>query len=544
MLENMISCAPSLALLAGSVLCSIQGAWAETIDDAVRVPAKRPNIVLIMVDDMGWSDIGAYGSEIKTPNLDALAKGGIRFTNFYNTAKCFPSRSCLMTGLYAQQAGGYQTSDYRFRNATTLGEVLGSAGYGTYASGKHHGLDNLYDRGFDRYFGLRDGACNHFNPGLKREGEPEPAGKGKTRYWADDGQVFNTRDPGKQSYFPPGFYSTDAFTDKALEYIGSHPLQEKPFFLYLAYTAPHDPIMAWPEDIEKYEGVYEVGYEKIRNARYRRQLESGLISADCHPLTPADFPAWDGLSESKRRTEARRMQVYAAMIDRLDQNIGRLVARLESLGVRDDTLILFCSDNGASAEGTSAGDKDAEIGGMERYASVGGDWANVSNTPLRKYKNDSFEGGIRTPLVANWPNGIVKPGRISPRPGHLIDFMATFLDVAEARYPAKYRDETVFALEGESFAEVLFDAPVPASKPMYFQWQKGRAVIDWPWKIVRENEQKPWELYNLETDGVELEDLSGSHPDRVFSMADRHEKWLAETTRKPPEPGSKKEGAR
>lgn len=314
----------------------------------------RPNVILIMVDDMGWSDVGAYGSEIQTPHLDRLAEEGLRFTNFYNTSKCFTSRSCLLTGVYAQRTGT-DTSVSQISNAATLGEVLQSAGYTTLASGKHHGTDNLYDRGFDHYYGLRDGASNHFNPGLRRDGELMPASKGRTRYWVDDALVFDTRDPSYQSYFPENFYTTDVFTDKAIEYLDQAADTGKPFFLYLSYTAPHDPLMAWPEDIAKYDGVYDAGYAAVRADRYQRQQELGLLSAENHPLSSAGHRNWSDLSASQKADEARRMEVYAAMIDRVDQNIGHLLERLDELGVRDNTLILFCSDNGGSAESTSRG---------------------------------------------------------------------------------------------------------------------------------------------------------------------------------------------
>ncbi|MDP0497649.1 MAG: arylsulfatase [Verrucomicrobiota bacterium JB024] len=484
----------------------------------------RPNIILIMVDDMGWSDIGAYGGEIQTPNLDRLADQGLRFTNFYNTSKCFTSRSCLLTGVYAQRTGT-GTQPARIQHATTLGEVLKSAGYVTLASGKHHGLDNLYDRGFDHYYGLRDGACNHFNPGLQRPDEPAPAQKGSPRTWVDDSLEFNTLDPEHQDYFPPGFYTTDAFTDKALEYLDHYAGGDKPFFLYLAFTAPHDPLMAWPQDIAKYEGVYKAGYDAIRTARYQRQVACGLIDPETAPLSLPTYVPWDRLSTRQKKEEARRMQVYAAMIDRVDQNIGRILERLKTLGVEKDTLILFCSDNGASAEFTVRGDTSVPIGGQERYASLRSNWANVANTPFRYFKTYSYEGGIRTPLIAYWPGGIVNPGRLVHQPGHLVDFMATFIDLADAAYPPTVNGETVASLEGESFAPLLFDNACPPRGPLFFEWHEGKALIDWPWKLVQ-NPGSLWELYDLSEDTTETSNLAGGQSNKMDELITLHDAWF------------------
>jgi arylsulfatase len=479
-----------------------------------------------MVDDMGWSDIGAYGGEIHTPNIDRLADNGLRFSNFYNTSKCFPSRSCLLTGVYAQRTGTGQ-APAMIQHAATLGEVLSDAGYVTLASGKHHGKDNLYNRGFEHYYGLRDGACNHFNPGLQREGEPAPAQKGSPRTWVDDALEFDTHDPQYQSYFPSDFYSTDAFTDKALEYLDRYAGKGKPFFLYLAYTAPHDPLMAWPEDIAKYEGVYDVGYEAIRQARYQRQVELGLIDAASAPLSASMHADWDRLSNDQKVEEARRMQVYAAMIDRVDQSIGRILEQLKKLGVEDDTLILFCSDNGASAEFTVRGDTSVPIGGQERFASLRSNWANVANTPFRFFKNYSYEGGIHTPLIAYWPHGIARTGRLVRQPGHLVDFMATFIDLAGATYPHTIKGQPIASLDGESFAPVFFDTACPPRAPLFFEWHQGKAMIDWPWKLVQ-NPGNLWELYNLEEDATETRNLAGEQTEKMDELIARHNAWRNE----------------
>jgi arylsulfatase len=422
---------------------------------------QRPNIIMILVDDMGYSDIGCYGGEVKTPHLDRLAKQGIRFTQFHNTAKCFPSRATLLTGLYAQDCGmshGFK----RFTHGVTLGEVLKGAGYRTLASGKHHSKESLYDRGFDRYFGLLDGATNHFNPGHPRDGEAKPAQKlpGR-RSWALDEKIV-------KPYTPPekNFYSTDAYTQRALEYLDQYKDEDKPFFLYLSYTAPHDPLQAWPEDIAKYTDTYKVGYEAIRKARIAKLKALGLLdenSAVTHPV----HKSWDKLSAKQQAIEARRMAVYAAMIDRVDQKVGELVAKLEDLGELDNTLILFAADNGCSAEvpelkmhkaGQRAGDglPLETMGRMDYWASLGKDWANVSNTPFQKTKNSSYEGGICTPFIAYWPKGIAKPGSINRAfTGHFIDLMATLVELTGAEYPSEFKGAKVPPMAGESFLSQL-----------------------------------------------------------------------------------------
>ncbi|MHC4856122.1 MAG: sulfatase-like hydrolase/transferase, partial [Planctomycetota bacterium] len=346
--------------------CAIGMSQAGCLASKHSKKVKRPpNILLILADDMGWSDIGCYGGEIKTPNLDRLAASGIRFRQFHNTAKCMPSRACLLTGVYAQQCGMMRPLE--IKNAVTLGEVLRPAGYRTLWTGKHHGTENPVTRGFDRYFGLRDGATNYFNPGLQRPGEPVPIQKARNqgkRFWCIDEKTYHP-------YTPPekDFYTTDYFTNYALDYLEQYKNEDKPFFLYVAYTAPHDPLMAWPEDIEKYKGVYDAGYQTIREARYRKQKQLGLVDKS-FPLSEPKHPNWKALSREKKADQIRRMQVYAAMVDRMDQNIGRLLNKLEELNEMDNTLILFASDNGASAENVELG--TGPIGSMTRWASQGG----------------------------------------------------------------------------------------------------------------------------------------------------------------------------
>jgi arylsulfatase A-like enzyme len=474
---------------------------------------ERPNIVLILADDMGFSDLGCYGSEIETPYLDSLAAKGLRFTQFYNTSKCFPSRACLLNGVYAQQSGMHRKPG-KMKQAVTLAEVLRGAGYRTLMTGKHHGTENPYERGFDRYFGLRDGACNYFNPGKQRDGEGVPAQKNPRRAWCIDHVTYTP-------YTPPekDFYTTDYFTKAALGYLDEYREETKPFFLYLSYNAPHDPLQAWPDDIAKYRGKYREGYAKARAARWAKQREMGLFSEDVI-LSEPEFSDWSAMTEAEQDTEDLRMATYAAMIDRLDQNIGRILAKLSELGKRENTIILFASDNGGSSEVVERG--DGPIGSMTRWASLKGDWANVSNTPFRKYKNYSMEGGVTTPMIVSWPNHIALPGGIERTPGHLIDIMATFVDVAAANYPTIWKDQPVVPMQGVSL-RALFEGEALAERPIYFDWRKGKAIRLGDWKLVTHG--GPWELYDLETDRTERHDVSASYLGVTSLLTEKWEAW-------------------
>ncbi len=481
---------------------------------------KRPNIIFILADDMGWSDPGCYGGEINTPNLDRMAYNGVRFTRFYNTAKCFPSRACLLTGLYAQQCGMNKRPGH-FENCVTLGNVLKAAGYRTLMSGKHHSLDNPVDQGFDRYYGLRDGCCNYFNPGNQREGEPKPARKRDNRAWCIDDKTYQPYTPEAED-----FYTTDYFTKYALQYLEEYKDEDKPFFLYLSYTAPHDPLMAWPEDIAKYEGKYLEGYKHFRQARYQRQKRMGLID-DTYPLSEKTYQSWESLSEEERKTEARKMAVYAAMIDSMDQNIGKILQKVRELGEEENTLVLFASDNGCSAEVVRGGDNvpgEGAIGSMSRWSSLGPDWANVSNTPYRFFKNYSHEGGICTPLIAYWPAEIKEGGRVTEFTGHFIDVMPTLMEVAGANYPETYNGEKIPPYEGISFLPVLQGKELEREKPIFFQWARGKAVIWNQWKLVSWGGD--WELYNVEEDKTETNNLTEQHPEVVRKLESMHQEWL------------------
>jgi arylsulfatase len=429
----------------------------------------------------------------------------------------------LLTGVYAQQNGYSKNFKEPLSNAVTLGEVLRTAGYRTLWSGKHHGLENPVTRGFDRYYGLKDGACNHFNPGDQRPGEGAPARKGKSgnktvRSWCIDSVMYNPYTPEEKD-----FYTTDYFTKSALSWLDEYKNEEKPFFLYLAYTAPHDPLMAWPEDIARYRGKYNDGYEKIRLARYKKQLEMGLIDEN-YGLTEATHQNWEELEDSVRMEEIQKMEVYAAMIDRMDQNIGKILAKLKEVGKDENTLILFVSDNGASAEMVRIDDDYGEIGTMTRWTSLGEDWANVGNTPFRYFKNYSYEGGINTPLIAYWPNQI-KPKTCSAFPGHFIDFMATFVDLTGAEYPSEFNNQQITPMQGESLLPAFLGKNVQREKPIFWEWQNGQAAYHNDFKIVKHGLEKPFELYNLSVDPTEAYNLATENPEKTQELEKLFLEW-------------------
>ena len=475
---------------------------------------------------MGYSDLGSYGSEVATPNIDRLAFEGVRFTNAYNTSKCFPSRAAILTGLYSQQTGYHENFRQPMRNAITLGELFRSAGYTTLWSGKHHSIENPVDRGFDHYSGLLDGAANHFNPGLKREGEGQPAQKGlkKTpvtyRNWVIEGEVFNPYTPQSKD-----FYTTDVFTNYALDWMGQIK-PEKPFFLYLSYTAPHDPLMAWPEDIEKYKNRYTEGYEVIRNQRFEKQKQLGILPKNTL-LSQAEHTDWNTLTDEEKAEESKTMTVYAAMIDRLDQNIGRILEKLEKQGKLNNTLILFTSDNGGSSEVVNLPGGYGEIGTATNWKSLGKNWANVCNTPFREYKNWSHEGGIKTPLIAYWPEKIKNKGFVSHKPVHFIDFLSTLQEVSGADYPQNLNGNIIFPSPGKSFLpQILGDASNERNDPIFWQWRQGKAVRDGNWKLVAHKDV--WELYNLESDPVEEMNLIEKEKEKAAQLKARYEDWAVQ----------------
>ena len=526
----------------------------------------RPNIVVILGDDIGYSDIGCYGGEIATPNLDALAANGLRFTQFYNTARCCPTRASLLTGLHPHQAGiGHMMGDrghegYRGnlnRQCVTIAEALKPAGYRSYAVGKWHVTPGqtaklLADthnwplqRGFDRFYGTIHGAGSYFDPSsLVRDN--------KIITVANDAE-----------YQPKEFYYTDAIAEHAVKFIREHARDQRaqPFFLYTAFTAAHWPLHAKETDIAKYKARYDGGYEPIRAARRAKMKQFGLLDEKWPATTPA--VSWEDVKN--KPFESRCMEVYAAQIDCMDQGVGRIVAELKAQGQFENTLIFYLQDNGGCAEligrGTNVTTRTASPslkpmskdeqqhdsqpkqtrdgwpvrqgigvmpGGPDTYIAYGRGWANVSNTPFREYKHWTHEGGISTPLIAHWPVGIAaaRRGKLEAQPGQLVDIMATCLDVAGAKYPEKFRGENIKPFQGASLRPAFAATAISRSKPLVWEHEGNRAIRDGQWKLVGK-ENKPWELYNLDADRGETRDLASSEPARVKSMSATWDVWAA-----------------
>ncbi len=480
----------------------------------------RPNIVLIMVDDMGYSDIGCYGGEVQTPHLDRLAEGGLRFTQFYNTAKCHTTRAELLTGNYA-----YSIGDNNMEHGATFGEVLRPIGYRTLIAGKWHQKPLPTTRGFDRYFGLADGCSNFFNPGLKaRPGEGPPGRKGKTRVrrWAiEDKVIMGYTSPDKD------FYHTDAFTSYAIDRLDEYKDEDKPFILYLPYTAPHYPLHAWPKDIAKYRGKYKIGWDEIRKQRFARMTEMGIIGPN-HKLSPRASRAWNDLTDQQKDEEDLKMAVYAAMIDRVDQNLGRLFAKLRELGKWNNTLIMFLTDNGACPEQPNT-TPDIPPGPVESYRTVSVAWANASNTPYRKFKSTDYEGGIRTPFIAHWP-GVIKPG-MTAQVGHIIDVSATFRDITGAKYPTQILGNRTKPPIGKSLLPVFKGKQREPHAEIYWHFNRANAVRQGDLKVVRAG--KDWELYDLKADPTEMHDLAKERPEKTAELAQMWEDWRQNYKNKP-----------
>ena len=509
--------------------------------------ADKPNIIYILADDMGFSDVGCYGGEIETPNLDALASGGLRFTQFYNTARCCPTRAALLTGLYSHQAGiGHMMEDRKLegytgnlnKNCVTIAEALKPAGYKSYVVGKWH-VTNVtkpksdaekfnwpLQRGFDRFYGTIHGAGSFFDPNTLTRDNQYISPFADPEYPADD------------------YYYTDAISDHASRFIREHD-KAKPFFLYVAYTAAHWPMHAKTQDIAKYKGRYAAGYEAVRKARYEKMLKEGVITKT--NSTPWPLPSDLGETEFWE-WDQRNMEVFAAMVDSMDQGIGRIVKALKESGQYDNTLICFFQDNGGCAEnmgrvgkGPPRADtaslpplgkdylqpdmipkqtrdgfpmrqgKGVMAGAGDTYIGYGEAWAAVSNTPFRKYKHWTHEGGISTPLIAHWPAGITRKGQLESTPGHLIDLMATAVDLSKTTYPANVKP-----MEGRSLAP-LFTGGNIEREAIYWEHEGNRAVRMGDWKLVAEH-AKPWELYNIAQDRSEQHNLSQQEPERVKQM--------------------------
>ena len=495
--------------------------------DAAAASAKsgRPNIVVIMADDMGFSDLGCYGSEIHTPNLDGLAADGLRFTQAYNAARCCPSRAALLTGLYPHQAGmGDMVSfpeqnrpegpyqGYLNRNCATIAELMRPAGYKTYMSGKWHVGEAPEHwprkRGFDRYFGIVSGGSSYWK--LDTEGP-------RKRVMALD----------DESYVPSGdsFYMTDAFSDYAVRFVEEHNSQD-PFFMYLAYTAPHWPIHAWPEDIDKYRGVYDIGWDELRVRRHRRMIELGIVDESwAMSARDPEVPAWADVSD--REDWSLRMAVYAAMIDRMDQGIGRVLESLRKTGADKNTLVLFLSDNGGCHEMVknsplhTPGTRPGERGSFLAYQRP---WANASNTPFRMFKHWTHEGGISTPLIAHWPGVIQQQGELTKQVAHITDLMPTCLDLAAAKYPESFGGSAIPPLPGSSIAPILRGKKRKQRAQLLWEHEGSKAIREGKWKLVSAV-NGPWELYDLEADRTELHNRIADEPRRAESMQSNWNQW-------------------
>jgi arylsulfatase len=483
----------------------------------------KPNIILIMVDDMGYSDIGCYGGEVKTPNLDSLAENGLRFTQFYNCAKCAQTRATLLTGNYDQAVS---VNDMKY--GATFAEVLRPAGYRTLIAGKWHQAPLPMTRGFDRYYGLADGCSNFFNPGTEaRPGEGKPGRKRKTlRRWAIENEaIMGYTSP------DPKFYHTDAFTTYAIDRLDEYKGEDKPFLLYLPYTAPHYPLHAWPEDIAKYRGKYKVGWDAIRKQRYERMIKMGIIKAE-HAMSPreANVKAWDQLSDEQKDAEDLKMAVYCAMIDRVDQNLGRLFKKVKELGEWENTLIMFLADNGGCPEQPNT-TPEVPPGPVESYRTISVGWANASNTPYRKFKSTDYEGGACTPFIAHWP-GVIKPGVITEQVGHIIDITPTFMDISGASYPKEINGNKTKPPAGKSLLPIFQGKEREPHSEIYWQFGKARAVRQGDWKLVGLGKSK-WELYNLKSDRTELNNLAGKHPEKVATMGKMWDDWMKACKQKP-----------
>ncbi len=498
---------------------------------------ERPNILLMMADDMGFSDVGCYGGEIDTPHLDSLAMGGLRFTQFYNTGRCCPSRASILTGLYPHQADiGHMAGDtgvdgYRDRlsfQAVTLAEVLGEAGYHTIMTGKWHlgwrDEGSPTARGFQHFYGTRGYIDSYYTIVPRTE-----------IYLGEEMVIPVTEDPVNHLHPEQEWYTTDVFTDYALHFIDTvRETDENPFFLYLAYNAPHFPLHAKPQDVEKYRGKYREGWAKFRQRRYAKLVELGIVNKDW-PLSPLDVPEWDSLTDAQRGDMDFKMALFAAIVDRLDQNIGRVISHLEKIGELDNTLIVFVSDNGGTKETGLFGIKGDQntVANYETWGRVGGwtssygqGWANLSNTPFRQYKRESHEGAVSAPFIVHWPDGIKAKGELRHQVAHLIDLMPTFAEVAKTDYPDEFDGHPIQPMEGESLLP-SFHSQDSHPRTLFWEHEGNRAIRDGEWKLVG-TRGGPWELYQIQQDRTELNNLAQQQPEKFDQLRTQWNAWADE----------------
>jgi len=502
--------------------------------------AAQPNIVVILVDDMGFSDIGCYGSEIPTPNLDQLAANGLRFTQFYNTGRCCPTRASLLTGLYAHQTGvghmtqksnvpGYQ--GHLNERCATIAEELKPAGYFTAMSGKwhvgqEHGVTPA-NRGFDR-------SLNAIAGGFYQ------AGSNRAKLFLDGQAIAND-----DARLPKDWYSTDLWTTYGLKFIDEARAAKKPFFLYLAHNAPHFPLQAPAEEVAKFRGKYLAGWGQLRNQRHARQLELGLLDP-AWKLSPRPdaIKAWTAYTAEEKDRFDHLMAVYAAAVAHMDKAVGDLVAGLKERGELDNTLILFLSDNGGNAESGIAGRTEGDPAKANSEWYCGESWAFLQNTPFRRYKHFNHEGGIATPLIAHWPNGIKARNELRTQPGHLIDILPTCLEAAGAPALKERNGVAVLPPEGRSLLPAFANQPIPR-EGLYWEHEGNAAVRVGDLKLVRAGRNGPWELYDLKQDRTELQNLAEARPDKVKELAALWEAWALRAQVKPyPEAAGKKAKAK
>jgi len=506
-----------------------------------RAAPPKPNIIVVLVDDMGFADIGCYGSEIPTPNLDKLAADGLRFTQFYNTGRCCPTRASILTGLYPHEAGvGHMGEDrgvpgYRGRlneRCVTIAEVLRGAGYFTAMSGKWHVGQNHgvvpWERGFER--SLNSPAGGFYYP------------EGKQNRLFLNGKALADDAP----ELPKNWYTTDLYTDFGIRFIDEGLAAKKPVFLYLAYNAPHFPLQAPADEIAKFRGKYKIGWDKLREQSHARQKELGVVD-NAWALSPRPDPvqAWDKLSDKDKDRFDNIMAIYAACVAHIDTSVGRLVAALKQRGVLDHTLLFFLSDNGGNAESGPNGRLEGDSpGAAGSTVFCGQSWATLENTPFRRYKHYNHEGGIATPFVVHWPAGFAARNELRQQPGHLVDIMATCVDVGGAKYPAEFQGRSILPMEGRSLVPAFANQPIER-EALFWEHEGNVAVRVGDWKLVRFGRNGPWELYNLKADRTELHDLSAGQPGRAKELAAKWEAWAERTNVKPypdPTPDGGKKG--
>ena len=516
----------SLAVLLLGVIFA-QSVAAADKPNGGNLSGTKPNVVFILADDLGFSDLGCYGGEIATPNLDRLAANGLKFTQFYNTARCWPSRAALLTGYYAQQVNR-DPQGQRPKWAALLPQLMKPAGYRSYQTGKWHVDGPILAGGFERSYDIAD-QDRFFNP---------------QRLTLDDQPIASPK-------LDEGYYVTTAVAQRGIQFLNEHQQQhrDEPFFLYLAFTSPHFPLHALPEDIARYRDRYRDGWDIVREQRWQRQRELGLHSANLSAPERDTFPKWNvdeaglktrigagevgravpwtELSAEQQQFQATKMAIHAAMVDRMDREIGHVLDQLRAMQVFDNTLLFFASDNGASAEQIIRGDEHdptAPLGSAKSYLGLGPGWSTAANTPFRKHKHWTHEGGIATPLVVHWPVGIKAHGELRRTPGHLIDIAPTLLELAGLTAPTTFNAEPRPSFPGRSLVATFTSDATPPGEPIFFKHQDNRALRYGDWKITAAGANSKWELYNLATDRSEMYDLAAQHPDKLQELV---ELWTA-----------------